>query len=484
MNFIMQNTSKGRGFLLMFKKSVFIVLSLLLIWGCSEKPEPAAVRHYTLDITATTETVLGRELTGYLINGSSPGPVLEAEYGENLEITVNNQTDKALILHWHGVMVPNAQDGVADVTGPAIVANSTFTYRFPVKQTGTYWYHAHGLEEAQGIYGAIVLREQGTEPDKAPILMFGGKLGASPEAVLATLLPAGASASAHAGHGMTNAASDTGTPAQPAGHAMEAEHYTDIGFAGHLVNGSADSPVLTTEEDFIKLRLINTYIDGFINLVYAGGDIEIVAADGLNVEPVKVPYLRMAMGETYDVILPVVKGKQAELVSFFLGQEGKYSSVLIGEGEPELLSSHSYSDYGTEQPYARLQTLMPDFLDIKESRPADSQFELTLTGTHELYNWAVENNGEKIEQLNLKAGDKIRFTLENTTMMPHPMHLHGYFFRVVRDNGLLLKHTYNLDPHEKAVIEFTADKEGRWLFHCHNLFHMASGMMITLTVVR
>lgn len=464
------------------------VLALFVACGNSKTDAKAVVEStgkvvkYELTVSPIEAMVKGKPVRQYLINQMTPGPVLMAGYGDDLEITVRNASDAPMIMHWHGLLVPNDQDGVADVTGPAIAAGTSFTYRFPVVQHGTYWYHAHGLEEAQGVYGGIILTAPNQSADSREMVLFAGELDENPEDVLARLNPA--SGGVMHNHGATSGSSMGGMNHGHMNHGMMGEaHFSDVTFAYHLINGKRDEITLDApiENGKMRLRLVNTYVDGFLNLVYAGGDIEVIGSDGLPTTPVKLKHLRIAMGETYDVLLPVTAGKAHELVAFFLGEEGHYSTALVGSGERVGLPSYSYDDYSLEQPYNYLMSQEVSFFQLDSRRPTHN-FRWMLSGDHDSYNWAIVENGKQLEQLDLKVGDKIRIRLHNMTMMPHPMHLHGHFFKVVSQRNNLVKHTFNLDPMETVEFEFEVDAEGKWLFHCHNLFHMASGMMITFNV--
>jgi FtsP/CotA-like multicopper oxidase with cupredoxin domain len=264
-------------------------------------------------------------------------------------------------------------------------------------------------------------------------------------------------------------------------------HYSDISYVGHLVNGSTAPFVIESRETSVKLRIINAYVDGFINLVYAGGNFTVLASDGLPIKPFETDHLPMGMGETYDISLPVINGKQAELVSFFLGgNTSDISRVLIGSGQALKLKSYNFNRYATQFIYNKIETEVPNFVNLAQGKTATKTFDFGLIGGHMDYSWAIaDRTGRAVEALDLKVGDKVAISFTNATMMPHPMHLHGHFFKVIgQNNNTLVKHTYTVMPNEQVTFEFEVDAEGNWLLHCHNLFHMASGMMITLSVTK
>jgi FtsP/CotA-like multicopper oxidase with cupredoxin domain len=441
---------------------------------------------YNLKITEIKEIINGKDMISYRINNSSPGPVIRANIGDKLKIILENKTNIDTIIHWHGLMVNNDQDGVAWVTQPIIKSKTSHTYEIEVKQTGTYWYHAHGLEEAQGIVGAIVFAENEEKPNiQEEVLVYSGILKEEPKTVLAELTKSNIQDINSHVHGqkqdVVHKPMNMSSNVKHMNHG-EMKHFSDVDYAKHLINNQASVLNIKNNSNQIKFRIINAYVDGYLNFIYSGGDITIVAADGLPVEPVNVNTLKVAMGETYDVILNIPSKGSYELVSFFMGGI-EYSKVLLGGGELKSLPSYDVTKYEYVSPYKKLITITPSFVGITKSK-ASQYYKLGLKGNHDRYDWKIVENSKQVESLSLKEGDKVRVKITNHTMMPHPMHLHGFFFKVVSLKNNLIKHTYNLEHMESMEIEFTVDKEGKWLFHCHNLFHMSSGMMIELVVIK
>jgi FtsP/CotA-like multicopper oxidase with cupredoxin domain len=452
-------------------KKVFLVifLSLFSMSGFAKDVS------YSIDITTINSRINGKDIQTYLLNNSSPGETIRANIGDTLKITINNKTKNATSMHWHGVLVPNNMDGVGGVTQPVIAAGKSFTYVIPVKQSGTYWYHAHDLTEAEGVYGGIVLGKTGEDVSKENVLLFAGQLPESAAGVLADLGGGNMEMMHQAHHG-------SGNHNMMSGGNMN--HFSDVVYAMHLINGE-ENPyrIIGVQDGKVKLRIVNTYVDGYLNFVYSGGDFTIVASDGLDVKPLQVDHLRVAMGETYDIILHVAdKTKSYEFVAFFLGGSA-YSKVLVGSGQLVPLKSYNYNDYSIDQVYNQLETITPSFVNFDKFNKVENH-NLSLVGDHMRYNWAIQENGQNLSELNLKVGDKVKIKITNNSSMPHPMHLHGHFFKVVSAKNNLIKHTINLDPNESIEFEFVVDSEGKWLYHCHNLFHMASGMMITLNVAK
>ncbi|MCL2567451.1 MAG: multicopper oxidase family protein [Alphaproteobacteria bacterium] len=492
-------------------KNIFLtaVLSIFAMAGFAKEVS------YSIDISSVNIKVEGKNLRAYRLNNTSPGPIIKANIGDTVKITFNNKTKNDTSIHWHGLLVPNNMDGVAGVTQSPIKAGGSFTYTIPVKQTGTYWYHAHDLTEAEGVYGGIVLGDAGEDVSKENVLLYGGQLPEEAGNILGRLQEGDMSimhAAHHGGNanssnannmmgnndsntcpvdGNSNASCSVGNNmgnmmGNGGGNTSNGRigHFTDVVYAKHLINGS-ENPITIKEikDGKVKLRIVNTYVDGYLNFVYSGGKFNIAASDGLDVKPLAVDHLRVAMGETYDIVLTMPdKTKSYELVAFFLGGSA-YSKVLIGSGALVPLKSYNYNDYNIDQVYNELKTITPKFIQFDKFNGVENH-NFSLVGNHMRYNWEIQENGVKLNQLDVKVGDKIKVKITNNSSMPHPMHLHGHFFKVISAKNNLIKHTINLDPNDSLEFEFIVDSEGKWSYHCHNLFHMASGMMITLNAVK
>jgi len=146
--------------------SIYIILTSLLFFPAAGY---AAVVEYDLTIARETVNITGRSAEGMTINGGIPGPVLRFTEGDTARIRVHNAMDVPTSIHWHGVLVPPGMDGVPYVSFPPIKPGTTFTYEFPIRQSGTYWYHSHSeLQEQSGVYGALVIepKQKRFTPDR------------------------------------------------------------------------------------------------------------------------------------------------------------------------------------------------------------------------------------------------------------------------------------------------------------------------------
>ena len=512
---------------------------------------------YDFEIDSLQVNFTGKTVTGLAINGQIPAPRIEAKVGDVLRATFHNKLNTITSVHWHGILLSEDQDGVPYLNTQPIPPGESFTFEFLIVQSGTYWYHSHNdIQIQRGVYGSLVLRD----PDKPgrglqeETLIMSDWTDNTPDRVLANLkkdddyysfkkntVQSWDRVLKNGPVAISNRLNSSATRMGPMDLA-------DVGYDVFLLNGAVQSTIALTSrgQDQVLLRLINGSTSSYFDVEYAGGAMTIIAADGLEVEPILVKRLRISTAETYDVLVPVAAGQSREFRATSFDGSG-YASSFIGEGdkvyapdipEPNLfLMSHSdmemegnmgmdmgdehdgnmsmpmprenhsgqhqqaaheghedlpsHTDHDTHTEHGRdgmgeVIEHMTDYryLVSKKSTalpPAQNwrEVELTLTGNMERYVWSF--NGKTLREENqilIGERENVRFRISNTTMMHHPLHLHGHFFRVVNQHGERspLKHTANVPPMGSLVIEFNADDEKDWLFHCHNQYHMKTGM--------
>jgi FtsP/CotA-like multicopper oxidase with cupredoxin domain len=442
------------------------------------------------------------------LNGGIPGPTLRFREGDTARIRVHNRLKhEETSIHWHGLLLPNVQDGVPYVTTPPIEAGTTHTFEFPLKHAGTYWYHSHtGLQEQRGVYGSIVVEPKGGEPAKADcdhVVVLSDWTRENPNEVMRTLMRGSD------WYALRKGSMQSVTGAMKAGALkdfwdrertrMPAMDVSDVAYDAFLANGRKSITLPAKPGDRVRLRFINAGASTYFYLQSATGPLTIVAADGPAVKPLAVKRLLIGMAETYDVIVTVPPSGQWEVRA--TSQDGSgHASILLGEGaphpapdipRPEIYSMDSHLTAAMDDmdaspmkmeaerplsPYAKLRALKSTALPASLPRRS---IELRLTGDMERYIWSF--NGKTMAEdgvIKIKRGEVLRLELINDTMMHHPIHLHGHFFRVVegQGNAAPLKHTVDVPPMGKRTIEFEANESGDWLFHCHLLYHMHSGM--------
>ena len=484
----------------------------------------AKVIEYELDVDYKTVNFTGQSIQAMTVGGTLPAPTLEATVGDTLRVTFHNKLDVETSVHWHGILLPNDQDGVPYLTAPPIAAGASLTYEYPIIHHGTYWYHSHtGLQEQRGVYGALVFHpKQGeqVEADHDVVVVLSDWTDEDPNQVMhnlkksddyyalkkdsvqswAKVIQSGSEAIKHRLDGALMR--------------MGPMDISDVGYDVFLVNGQRTFALPNIKVgETVRLRLINAGASSYFNVAYAGGPMTIVAADGVDVMPFDVVRQRLAIAETYDVIVTVPDGGAYEFRA--TSQDGTgHSSVILGKGvlmaaptmpkpEPMMMdhAMHGEMDHANhagmnkmdhaamghrveeaEVPatqmmeYELLRSLTPTHFN-----PANPKrtVQLALTGDMERYAWSFNNKVlSESSQIMIRQGETVQFVLENKTMMAHPIHLHGHFFRVLNGQGdrSPLKHTVSVPAMQTVTIEFLANEEKDWFFHCHNLYHMKSGM--------
>lgn len=471
----------------------------------------AKVVRYELTVTNQKINLSGNREVDFalLINGTYPGPILEFQEGDEAEILVTNLVPKQdLSMHWHGILLPPDMDGVAYVTNPPIKTGKSLLFRFPIKQSGTYWYHSHtGVQEQKGVLGAIVIhpKKSRLKFDREIVLVLSDWTDENPDQVLRNLKKDGDYYLYKKGTlrsiGGALQAGKLSTYLHGEWTRMGAMDLSDVGYDRFLVNGKPEISFSDLKRgDRLRLRIVNAAASTYFQLT-SHDPLEIISADGQDVVPVKGSPVLMGMAETYDLSLTVPARGRVELrataqdgtgrVSAWFGQGEPLAATALPpvdlyagmvmplSAEPMSMAEHHHHEMamapsaaGVDQLSSPQSTAPPPGAKIKEIK-------VTLGGDMARYVWTM--NGKTMQQestLWVDHGDVIRYTLVNETMMHHPLHLHGHFFRVLNQFGdkSPLKHTVDVPPHGSRTIEFFANEPGEWMFHCHNLYHMKSGM--------
>lgn len=461
----------------------------------------ANTKQYDLTISEIDVSFSGQKSEAMAINGSVPGPILTFEEGEIAEINVTNHMNVETSIHWHGIILPNFQDGVPYLTTPPILPGETFKYQFALTHSGTYWYHSHtGLQEQQGIYGSIVVKpkEQKFEYDHDLVLVLSDWTNENPHEILRTLKrgsdwysikrKTAVSISDAISHGALGGLLNLWKMRMPG------IDISDIDYDAFLINGKKEVhyPKFKSGEK-IRLRVINAAASTYFWTTIGDETAKLISADGMNVIPVAAPQVLHAVAETYDYIITIPENGSVEFRAS--AQDGSgFTTAILGSGKrneaqkikaPDYIERTNSSgsmkqdmDMSSDKPEFSYNILVsPDKTNLKNG-PVKN-IELNLTGSMWRYVWSL--NGKtlsEVDKIKMNQGEVIRVTLKNETMMNHPMHLHGHFFRVLNESGEYspLKHTVNVEPMKTVIIEFPANESGDWFFHCHVLYHMKAGM--------
>jgi FtsP/CotA-like multicopper oxidase with cupredoxin domain len=406
-------------------------------------------------------------------DGTVPGPVLRARQGERLRVSVENALDAPTTVHWHGLRLPNAMDGVPHLTQDPIAPGASFPYEFDLPDAGTFWYHPHmqsAEQVARGLHGVLIV-EEATAPRVDRDLVWAlDDWRLTPEAAI------------------------SGDFDQP----------HDQSHAGRLgntvtINGRVPDRVPLRPGERIRLRLVNVANARIFGLDFGPLAPRIVALDGQPVTP-HAPeggLVTLAPAQRADLILdiPASPGARATVIDRFYPQSAYELVDLVTEGPP-------------------LRTAPPDWRVALAPNPLPEpdlataiRHEVTFTGGamgamipqdmgirtahHGNGFWFLNGQaGEGHDHpplLLLEEGRSHVIAMTNATAFHHPIHLHGHSFRVLSRDGRPTPHrewrdTVLMAPRERVEIGFVADNPGDWMFHCHILEHQAAGMMAVLRV--
>jgi len=317
--------------------------SILIAILAAFAPAVAGAGEYdiTVDRVQIDTGDFAKQGIGY--NGASPGPILRFREGEDVTINVTNNLDEMTSIHWHGLILPFEQDGVPGISFPGIKPGETFTYRFPISQTGTYWFHSHsGFQEPNGAYGAIVIEPKGREPfryDREYVVQLTDKHPHSGDRIMRNLKM---SADYYNRQQQTvgdfiEESGDKGFMATLMDRMMwgdmrmmKADIEDVQGFTG-LINGKGPKQNWTglfKPGERVRLRFINSSAMTYFDIRIPGLEMTVVQADGNNVQPVNVDEFRIGVAETYDVIVHIKDEKAYTIFAESMGRSGYARGTL------------------------------------------------------------------------------------------------------------------------------------------------------------
>jgi FtsP/CotA-like multicopper oxidase with cupredoxin domain len=443
---------------------------------------PSARRDLTMGVFRQRVRAAGPPTEVWGFNGSMPGPVLRYAKGDKVDLRVTNRLPQPTTVHWHGLRVPNAMDGVPQVTQPPIEMGASFDYRFTAEDAGTYWYHPHQSSFEQvprGLYGAFIVdEERPLQVDREVIW------------VLADLK-----------------LDERNAQVEDFGRVQD---FGNKGRHGNVftINGRAAGAGRALElrpNERVRLRLINAASARIFRLEFGGHAPWVIAHDGQAVPPHPLPddgLLFLAPGQRTDLVVdgragpgrfPITDRRAAhtEIAQFVVKGAPVRARPLP---PPRALAPNRHTE-------VKLDSATQHFLvfeggeagapaiaqvDGKPMKVEDIRQEHGLTWT---MNYSAQHEHAMMHEplFYMRQGEHVMLKMINNTLFEHPMHLHGHFFRVLahndRPNPLReWRDTVILGPQGSCDIAFVAENPGEWMFHCHVLDHAAGGMMGTVVV--
>lgn len=435
-----------------------------------------APRPATLDLGGPT-------VRSWAYGDSVPGPLLRATAGDRVVVVVDNALPESTSVHWHGVALRNDMDGVPGMTQSPIGTNSQFTYDFTVPDPGTYFYHPHsGVQLDRGLYGVLVVddpAEQGAYDAEWIVVLddWVDGTGQTPDGVLAALRKGGAGAGGM-DHGSTG-----GMPMGGMGGDMQSPLLGgagDVTYPHFLINGRVPaSPVTLSAKpgQRVRIRLVNAASDTAFRVALGGHRLTVTHSDGFPVVPTDTDALLIGMGERFDLVLTLGDGT-FPLVASAEGKSGQGMAIVRTAGGDVPAAGVTPAELGKQVVLGTQLRATPEV--ALRAQEVDRTHDLALGGSMRDYRWTI--NGKTFDEsdpLEVRQGERVRLRLRNTSMMFHPMHVHGHTFGL-RKTGAR-KDTVIVRPMESVEVDLDAVNPGQWATHCHNIYHAEAGMMTTLS---
>ena len=410
------------------------------------------------------------EILGF--NGQVPGPIIRLKQGGEVAVRYRNELTQASSVHWHGVRIHNAMDGVPGLTQEPVPPRGTFDYRFKVPDAGTYWYHPHKQSSEQigrGLYGLLIVDEHNPPRVDRDIALVLDDWRLKPD-------------------GQIHAASF--------GSVGERAHGGRIGNV-LTVNGKPRETLRVKANERLRLRLCCTTNARILQLAFDGFDAHLVAVDGQPVPP------RRLAGD----LIGLAPGQRIDVIADMVGRPGSVATISeVSELRlPVVRMDYDQKDKARAEPLGSVDALPANPLSPVKEKP-DQTVDLHMSGGAMGRMRSASFKGKALDLRTLArehgliwafngvAGmpDKPLFTAErgqtvavrmiNETRWPHAMHLHGHHVQITQRSGRGPKQRYWRDtvlvqPLEEVTMSLVADNPGKWMIHCHMLEHQAGGML-------
>lgn len=451
-------------------------LPLLILSGIISKTFAVENEPVVLKAIEVPITVNGTQADVFEIVQENGKEGYEGEKGKDFNVILKNQTSVSIAIHWHGLILPNDQDGIPYVTQLPIPPGGSMHYHFPLLQSGTYWMHSHqGFHEQALMAAPLIINDpsdQYKDYKSITIMLqdFSFKTG---KEIFAQLKSGDMNMS-----GMTHMKMKNNNKPD----------LNDVDYDAYLANRRTLSDpeiIKLTKGKKIRLRIINASAatNYWINLGALSGIL--IAVDGENIKPITNSKFQIALAQRLDILvtMPADEGEYPILAQV----EGtkKQSGIILITSKanpilPAILAKNNVPALNDDQEL-QLHSLTP-----LADKPISKTLKYSLDGNMEKYVWTMNHEvWPHIKPLTVKKGDRVEIIFTNNTAMSHPMHLHGHVFQVTKINKKTiidgpLHDTILVAPHSSKTIVFDALYPGIWAIHCHVLYHRHAGMMTTI----
>jgi FtsP/CotA-like multicopper oxidase with cupredoxin domain len=491
-----------------WKASLFIAIGAMGV-SRAAPPEPRTESEAVkLFVRESPITVLGRTVRVAAVTQSNGEQGYSPEQAKGFHVEVVNQLSVPTSIHWHGLILPNLMDGVPFVTQDPIPPGGSRRYDFPLKQSGSYWMHSHyGLHEQQLLSAPMVIRSptQSKVADAEFTVMLSDFSFTSPQDILKGLMgktPATKGATHNNGRPNSKPMSmseqkrslvvqqwDAVSKRLVSREVQAAAPDIDVTYDALLANRrTIDDPQVFEVKpgQSVLLRLMGAAAATNFFIDTGRLDATIIASDGEDVQPLHGNFFQLSTAQRLDVLIMIPE------------TGGVFPILALGEGtslQAGVLLATSRARIPKQLLAIRAQKTMGGLDNTQEihlmakeplpEKPVQRSLPSVLGGNMMTYTWTI--NGTPYpnrNSLNVKQGERIELVISNTTGMSHPMHLHGHVFEVTEIDGLKItgakRDTILVPPKSTIKVIFDANNPGVWAYHCHILYHLATGMFTVL----
>ncbi|MDO8354728.1 MAG: multicopper oxidase domain-containing protein [Aestuariivirga sp.] len=464
-----------------FSKTLLMGGSGLLLAGRSVSAAPQPLK---LAVASRTIEVNGRAATVFGLTGPDDRPGLTLAASETVEVDLENALSEETMVHWHGLLPAWDQDGVPDMPMPLLKAGETRRYTLPAGNPGTHWMHAHTLQEQNLLAAPLIVRgPDELARDEQEVVVLLHDFSFTPvEELLAKLKSGGGMGMMMNGMNMEGM-DHSQMSGMNMGGGMMGMDVNDIEYDAYLANDRTlnDPQVVQVEKGGrVRLRIINGATATAFTIdtgVLVG---EVIAVDGQDVVPLKTRQFPLAMGQRVDFRLQLPREGGAFPV--FALREGGAQRTGVILATPGAAVGKFLHTRETQGPILS-QAIEAGLTAARPLAPkaVDRTYAVNLVGSMQGYEWGMQSSAD----LMVRRGERVVIEMRNHSMMTHPMHLHGHHFQIVAINGQdisgAVRDTVFLPPMTSIAFSFDAVNPGKaWAFHCHHLYHMATGMMATV----
>ena len=496
----------------------------MLPWSSAKAAAPTRV----LDATTRILEVNGKAAKVFGLLGPDGKSGLSFDSGDRFKVQLRNRLTQPTLVHWHGLTPPNADDGVPGLTQAPLAPGASYVYDFPLTRAGTNFMHSHvGLQEQQLLSAPLIIRDPAEAhlDEQEVVVQLHDFTFRDPAQILAELakgmthqmsgdemtqmqmtqmqmdeiqsgqmqggqMPGGQMS------GMDMSAEDMAqmpgmphnAPLATPTMSVTRPDINDVSYDAFLANDRTytDPDVIAVEQGGrVRLRIINAAASSNFMIDLGSLSAELIAVDGMPIVPVSDRQFALAVGQRIDLRLQLPSSIGAWPIVAQLEGDRRRSAVILANKDATVAKL----DFLSAKPTPRFDQLTGHLVAARDPLPTrsiDRHLSLDLTGDMMRYHWGL-TSGDGAPALRVKRGERVAIELVNRTAMSHPMHLHGHHFQLVAVNGKAvvgpLRDTHLVPAGSRATIAFDADNPGRWAFHCHNLYHMLSGMMTEVAYV-